>query len=614
MRTKQAKRQRQKAESQEHRRVVLALIGIAVVAFLVRVVGNWGTVFDNGSGEIWFRGNDAWYHYRLIENMAVNWPHSMLFDPFTGFPVGAGVIVPPLLSWIVIGVGNVLAFGAPSDHLLRTITALLPPVAGVLTMIPVYFIGREVYSRWVGVVAAGLVMLLPTQFLSRSILGFADHHVLESLFSTCAMMFLILGYKRRQFRWYTWAGVALAMYFLSWHGALFILSVVLLWIFVQFVFDMYRGDTVNRARLYGPALAAMIVVVIWFPFRIYNADWRLSLLFFGVMMCLAPVLLWFQRITRARWQWWALILGTGGIITTALLVAMPGFKDTMTVAVQITFPTHMGVRSIGETKALSLGYFLPVYAANLLTAGAALYWTLKERHEFVLIALWGILMLMFTITQMRWEYYLIMPLALLSAYGFVRIGSFVRKEVKRGSSLVSLLFLLFATSIAGIGFAAQPSLMTEDWYEALTWMEENTPPPYEDDVYYELDSHEVAGYGVISWWDYGHFITMVGKRVPVANPFQMHVDVVSRFFVDGEDVPDARYVVIDSAMIYGKWYAMPGWLSRYIAQGTPAPHDSPVYQLWIGEYPGWEVIHRNESVVILERVKGIDNVVLSSIE
>jgi len=27
-------------------------------------------------------------------------------------------------------------------------------------------------------------------------------------------------------------------------------------------------------------------------------------------------------------------------------------------------------------------------------------------------------------------------------------------------------------------------------------------------------------YGVLSWWDYGHWITTIGERIPNANPFQ----------------------------------------------------------------------------------------------
>jgi dolichyl-diphosphooligosaccharide--protein glycosyltransferase len=504
----------------------------------------------------------------------------------------------------MIGNAKVLAFGEPSLHLVKVLTALLPPMAGVATIIPVYYIGREVYNRWVGVVAAGLVSLLPSQFLSRSILGFADHHVLETLFSTTTILFLILGYKRRQWRWYTLAGVGLALYFLSWHGALFILAVVLLWLFVQHAVDMARGGQ-DRHQLYGPAITAVITLAIWLPFKAYNADWRLSVLFLGVTAAIGPFLMLCSRIARARWQWWALVAGTALAAVALLSMAFPSFKGTMHVAQQIALPTHLGVRSIGETKAMSLQYFATVYAANIATAGAALYWTVKERHEFLLVALWGIIMLMFTITQMRWEYYLVVPLALLSAYGFVRISTYVRHEAKRGSSLASMLFLLFATCIAGIGFAGQGSLMTGDWHEALTWLRDNTPEPYDSAVYYELDSREIADYGVLAWWDYGHFITQVGKRVPVANPFQQNVDDVSLFLVDGIDVPGVRYVIIDDATIAGKWYAIPRWLGRETQIGTGAPADSPAYQLWMGTYPGWEVVHRNQTVVVLEQADSL---------
>jgi len=594
----------QQAKQHERRQVITALLCIAILGFAIRTIGAWGYTFNNGSGDIWFRGNDAWYHYRLIENMAANWPHIMTFDALTGYPNGSVVVAAPLLSWLVVGMGKILAFGAPSEHLLKTLAVLLPPVAAIATILPVYFIGREVYGRWTGVVAAGLVTLLPSQFLSRSILGFADHHVLETLFSTTAILFLILGYKRRQARWYALAGVALATYFLAWHGALFILSVLLLWVFVQYVCDMYKGTVglrENYVRIYGPAITSVVTIILWLPFRNYNADWKVSLLFFAILIGLAPLLDIYRRAISRRLLWWTALIGTAAAGVVLMILAIPGFRDTMTIAIQITFPTHMGVRSIGETKALDPKYFMSVYAANLLTAGTALYWTFKERHEFLLIALWGILMLMFTITQMRWEYYLIVPLALLSAYGFVRIGTLVRKEVKRGSSLITLVFLLFATSIAGIGFASTPSLMTGDWHEALTWMRDNTPEPYDHAAYYELDNREVADYAVMSWWDYGHFITQVARRVPIANPFQANVDVTSRFFVDGIDVPEVRYVMIDNAMIHGKWYAMPSWLLRYVAPGTPAPPDSPVYRMCTGDYPGWIIIHQNQSVIILER-------------
>jgi len=39
-------------------------------------------------GDILFRGNDAYYHYRQTQYTVENWPWTMPFDPYTYFPYG----------------------------------------------------------------------------------------------------------------------------------------------------------------------------------------------------------------------------------------------------------------------------------------------------------------------------------------------------------------------------------------------------------------------------------------------------------------------------------------------------------------------------------------------
>lgn len=72
-----------------------------------------------------------------------------------------------------------------------------------------------------------------------------------------------------------------------------------------------------------------------------------------------------------------------------------------------------------------------------------------------------------------------------------------------------------------------PSVFPEDWYESLFWMRNNTPDPGVN--YYELYEEPPRGvdykypesaYGVMSWWDYGHVITLYAHRIPNSNPFQ----------------------------------------------------------------------------------------------
>jgi len=63
-----------------------------------------------------------------------------------------------------------------------------------------------------------------------------------------------------------------------------------------------------------------------------------------------------------------------------------------------------------------------------------------------------------------------------------------------------------------------------------TGMRHNTPYPRLD--YYgnyqippagERFQYPDSAYGVMSWWDYGHWIEVIGRRIPNANPFQQGI-------------------------------------------------------------------------------------------
>ncbi|HEX2021760.1 MAG TPA: hypothetical protein VHH36_03555, partial [Candidatus Thermoplasmatota archaeon] len=142
------------------------------------------------------------------------------------------------------------------------------------------------------------------------------------------------------------------------------------------------------------------------------------------------------------------------------------------------------------------------------------------------------------------------------------------------------------------------------WTEALTWMRHNTPDAgvdlgrvVEAPAPGEAYAQAPESYGVLSWWDYGHWTEVVARRAPVANPFQQAAPFASCWFTERdparaeamlaewsarryarttdvrcddvvlppapEPSPDAenpiRYVVIDDAMAAGKFGAITVW-------------------------------------------------------
>ncbi|MCD6300022.1 MAG: glycosyltransferase family 39 protein [Dehalococcoidales bacterium] len=177
---------------------LLVVILIAVffgVALYLRVYLPYDQVF--GSEWIKFTSVDAYRHMRLIDSLVHNFPHLIPFDPYLIYHEGISLAMGKIhfLQWFLAGIIWVIGLGSPAQHTVDVVSVYFPAILGALCVIPVYFIGKELFHRWAGVVAAGLIALLPGEFLGRSILGFTDHHVAEVLFSTTTILFLILAIK-----------------------------------------------------------------------------------------------------------------------------------------------------------------------------------------------------------------------------------------------------------------------------------------------------------------------------------------------------------------------------------------------------------------------------------
>src|SRR5204863_5326399 len=106
-------------------------------------------------------------------------------------PGGQITQVAPMLDWLVAGVALLLGAGRPSPLLVDLVGAYVPPVVGALTTVPVYFLGRELFSRRVGLFAAAIIGVLPGEVLTRSLLGYTDHHCLETLLSAVTLALIM---------------------------------------------------------------------------------------------------------------------------------------------------------------------------------------------------------------------------------------------------------------------------------------------------------------------------------------------------------------------------------------------------------------------------------------
>ncbi|WNY25977.1 STT3 domain-containing protein [Methanolapillus millepedarum] len=258
---------------------VLLLIS-AILAFVIRIAPKDGVFLNNGF--IRLGENDPWYHWRNIDYLLHNYPHMMWFDPATTYPYGTNQAFAPLFDMMAATFIKILQFltGNTSSDYAMTIFAYWPCLLAALCVIVIYFVAKKIFdSRAVGLASAFFVAIAPGQFLSRSIIGFSDHHVAEVLFSTIAVFFLIVALLKAKDKVITYAdlknknfsalkpilpyavltGIFLGLYALVWEGALLFAFMIGVFVTIQMMANHMKGESTVFIAITG-----MIIFVINF--------------------------------------------------------------------------------------------------------------------------------------------------------------------------------------------------------------------------------------------------------------------------------------------------------------------------------------------------------------
>ncbi|RDI70448.1 oligosaccharyl transferase, archaeosortase A system-associated [Halopelagius longus] len=213
-------------------------------------------------GEVFFSGNDAWYHLREVSYTVRNWPFTMPFDPWTNFPYGTSVgQFGTLYDQIIATAALIVGLGSPSEALVGKVLLVAPAVFGALAAIPAYLIGKRLAGRGPALFGALLLGLMPGTFLQRTLVGFADHNAAEPFFMSMAVAALMvaLGVAEREMPvwelvadrdvdairsplvWSALAGVATALYMWVWPPGVLLVAIVGTFVVLKMSSDVVNG-------------------------------------------------------------------------------------------------------------------------------------------------------------------------------------------------------------------------------------------------------------------------------------------------------------------------------------------------------------------------------------
>jgi dolichyl-diphosphooligosaccharide--protein glycosyltransferase len=337
---------------------------------------------------------------------------------------------------------------------------------------------------------------------------------------------------------------------------------------------------------------------------------------------------------KEKYYYPAALAGCGLIFTVFLYFAIPQLYTLLIYDLFSFFGQAPVTNTVQEARGWALDLAWQTFNYGLLLmAGGVLVMIYKNIHnehpEQIFALIWSIVMFFSTWQHVRYEYYLAINVVLLAAvcvtYLYSRglsdiryllsgisspneggeekenasdTGAHVKKQKKSHKKVSSrittnypLVGVVFITIVLSLLFAytsvsysytnaiAHPTQMNADWRESMDWMANNTPETGVNyfTIYDQKSFEYPAGsYGIMSWWDYGHLITYIAKRIPNANPFQQGVagpDGAAAYFMSTSedkantilDHDGTRYVVTDIEMDTGKFWAMSTWDNATLA-------------------------------------------------
>ncbi|MFC6755573.1 oligosaccharyl transferase, archaeosortase A system-associated [Halomicroarcula sp. GCM10025894] len=422
------------------------------------------------------------------------------------------------------------------------------------------------------------------------------------------------------------AGVAISLYLWTWPPAVLLLGILgaffLLWLTIEFV----RGKSPEHTAIVGAVsmgTVAVLQLAVLQQLTISATDHTLLQVLLAAAIAGGCVFMaWLARFIEANdydRNLYPVIVG--GILATLAILAAVLTPDLFNYFVNqvlrvIGFTSSPAAKqtSIGEATPLSepsrlyqyhgLALFTAIIGALLV-----LFNQIVDRDasaERFLIVVWFAFILAASFTQVRFGVYLVFPVAALSAIAVdyvVRWTDFSfddgveAYEVITIASVVLILFgtlLLVSPTAMDVGDGAAPGQEPAAWTESMEWLEENSPEEgaygtgdngtleyygtYADRDDYDYGEGE---YGVMSWWDYGHIITVQGERIPNANPFQQGAGTAANFLLSptetqansvlnetDEDDAKTRYVAVDWKMANtygaagGKFFAPPRFYDK----------------------------------------------------
>lgn len=618
-----------------------ALFLILFVAFVLRI---FPLKWEIQAGSTHLSEFDPYFQYRFTEYIVKNgfiswaWPSPGWLDTQRWYPSGIYIAktgYPGLPFTAAFLFEIVSALGVNVD--LMTFCALFPAILGMLACLAIYFLGKDIGGKSVGLFASLFLAVSPS-FLQRTSAGFFDDETIGILaFIVFLIMFLrAIDVDRSPSSsfWYSiGSGLALGYFCSGWGAAFYPIAVTVLFVFVLILLKRY---TQRLLLSYSLTFGLGLFMAINVPRLSPNYLTTVAILpVAGVFLVLCFIEL-FRNVSSARMRTIFIIaflaLLVGGFTVLWQLNFMGGIAGKFISVIDPFYRSASALyESVAEHRISAWGSIYYEFGIGIIFFITGFFFVLRNlnnRNLFLLIL--GLTSLYFASSMVRLLVLVAPIFGVLAAVGLIGILKPFNTLIKEPPKILTkkkyslervgkefsgtAIFLIFIILMTNFALAPQaggmpriysqayspititagslpivPSEPVTAWMDALEWIKSNLSPTTV----------------VCSWWDYGYWLTILGNVTTLADNATVNntqIGMIGRTYVSTEEQavkilkeqlngsygPPSYILTFTTFTSTGEDYGYGGDEGKWTWMARIANSSQAVRELYMDEWGKWE--------------------------
>ena len=259
--------------------IAASLIGIFILVLFFNTYFNLVSgvgVDSDGTGlaKFYLSGPDPYYNMRLVDQtlQTGKYPYYSDLDPLLNYPLGKTGSRAPLFNMMAVGFSRLLTPFMSEIDAVGYAMQFVPSLFGALLIFPVYFLGKTVFNKKVGLMAALFIAIIPIHLGSGHGSAFTlfDHDSFNLLLFVFTFLFLVKSImekdQTKSFLYAILGGISVAALTMTWVQAQFIYAVIAGYAIVQMFIDIFTSK-INKKTFVSLATILFVGFLVAFPVR-----------------------------------------------------------------------------------------------------------------------------------------------------------------------------------------------------------------------------------------------------------------------------------------------------------------------------------------------------------